>query len=177
MKPSPVQLLQLAFDKVSVELDAKHAPQQPYGFAAPFSFEGVTFKTSVGFAELEGAPDDEHAFEIELELLVENKKSKERKAQKFSPYLLHLKGRAIVRISKAAAKLAPPEDLAAVNGAALIWSAMREQVSNLTARMPAGPILLPTVHFQDLKSDRKADQAADSPRAQPATSEDLGVKL
>lgn len=157
MRPSPVQLVQLAFDKVSVELDSKHAPQEPYTLISPFSFDGVTFKTSVGFAELDGAPADEHAFEIALELSVENKKSKERKAQKFSPYLLHLKGRAIVRLSKAASKFAAPEDLAAVNGAALIWSAMREQVATVTSRMPAGQILLPTVHFQDLRSDLKAE--------------------
>lgn len=47
--------------------------------------------------------------------------------------------------------------MAAVNGAALIWSAMREQVAATTARMQAGQILLPTVHFQDLRTDLKAN--------------------
>lgn len=158
MKPSPVQLLQLVFDKVLVELDPNHAPPEPYGLSAPFSFNGVILRTAVGFAELDGAPADAHLFEVSLELIVENKKSKEKKkTQQFSPYLLHLKARCLVRLLKAASKLGPPQDLAAVNGAALIWSAMREQVAATTARMQAGQILLPTVHFQDLRTDLKAN--------------------
>jgi hypothetical protein len=156
MKTSPVQLLHLAFEKVSVELDPKHAPQEPYRHTAPFSFDGVTFRSSVGFADLNGSPSEEPVFEITLDLIVENKKIKGEKRQKFSPYLMHLKARAVVKVLKASYRLAPYEDLAAVNGAGLIWSAMREQVATLTSRMPAGQILLPTVHFQDLRSNFEA---------------------
>ena len=40
MKPSPVQLLQLTFRKVCVELDEKHCPSEPPNpLTSPFSFE------------------------------------------------------------------------------------------------------------------------------------------
>ena len=55
--------------------------------------------------------------------------------------------------------------MAIVNGAGLLWSAIREQVLNLTSRMRAGPVMLPTVHFHDLKS------TAQQP-PQPATLEE-----
>lgn len=35
------------------------------------------------------------------------------------------------------------EDLAVVNGASMLWSAVREQVSMLTSRMRAGPVVRP----------------------------------
>lgn len=169
MKPSPVQLVRMVFDKVSVELDPRHAPQEPYDFNSGFLFEGVLFKTQVGFAEVEGAHPEEQVYEISLNLTVENKRQKEKKNQRFSPYLLDIKGRAIVRMLKSVSKLAPLEDLAVVNGAALLWGAMREHVANLTSRMPAGQILLPTVNFHDLKSDEReqnrlaAHAASDAP--------------
>lgn len=175
MRSSPVQLVHLVFDKVCVELDPRHAPQEPYGFKSGFMFEGVLFKTEVGFEEVEGAAPEEQVFEISLALAVENKKQKDRKNQRFSPYLLEVKGRAIVRMHKTASRLAPLEDLAVVNGAALIWGAMREHVANLTSRMPAGQILLPTVNFHDLKSDEReksrlaAQAAADAPRLSQQT--------
>jgi preprotein translocase subunit SecB len=174
MKPSPVQLLQLTFDKVSVELDPNHAPQEPHGLNSPFSFDGVTFRTAVGLAELDGAPTEEHAFEVALELLVENKKSRDKKTHRFSPYLLHLKGRAIVRLMKAAFNETLPEDLAAVNGAALIWSSMREQVAAITSRMPAGQILLPAVHFQDLRSDLKTERKQEDGSVDTASANEAG---
>jgi hypothetical protein len=71
----------------------------------------------------------------------------------------------VVTVPPGAEKLAPPEDLAAVNGAALLWSAIREQVLALTSRMPAGPAMLPTVHFHDLK---RQPQAAPTPAASEA---------
>lgn len=63
---------------------------------------------------------------------------------------------ALVRIPPGAERLAPPYDLAVVNGASLIWSAFREQLKNLTYRMPNGPVMLPSVHFHDLKSTQSA---------------------
>ena len=41
-----------------------------------------------------------------------------------------------------------------VNGTSMLWSAIREQVCTLTARMPAGQLMLPTVNFLDLKRKR-----------------------
>lgn len=70
----------------------------------------------------------------------------------------------MVVVPKGAEQLAPPEDLAAVNGTSLLWSAVREQVLSLTSRMPAGPVMLPTMNFYDLKKGLDVDE-----RAAPAT--------
>lgn len=61
----------------------------------------------------------------------------------------------MIRVAPGAAVLGDVEDLAVVNGTSLLWSAIREQVSTLTARMPAGMVTLPTVNFQDLRKDQQ----------------------
>lgn len=154
MKPSPVQLLHLAFRKVQVEVDEK----VPFdaGKLAPFEafdFEGVTFINRTGIEELTdetAKAADGHVFQLAFELLVNND-SKDSEKQVVSPYLIDIRVAALVRIPPGAERLGPPRDLAAVNGCAIIWGAIREQLVNLTSRMPCGPAMLPTVHFHDLK--------------------------
>lgn len=159
MKPSPVQLLRLWFQKVSVEVDARNVPPEPRNSLSDiFSFEGVTLKTAVGIAEVEDHGGDGHVFQVSCELTIDNVKNKGSKQQRFCPYLIGIAAVGVVRVPAAAAKLAPIRDLALVNGAALMWSAMREQIATVTNRMPAGEILLPTVHFQDLRSDVSESQ-------------------
>lgn len=163
MKPSPIQLLQLFFQKVSVELDEQHAPEVPPNPLTNFySFEGVTLKTGVGIAEMEGPTNDDHVFQLTFELKAENAEIADSKSQRYSPYLLDLRAVALIRVPALARKLGPARDLALVNGAALIWSAMREQVATVSARMPLGQVMLPTVHFQDLLSPEAIAMSAKS---------------
>lgn len=75
------------------------------------------------------------------------------KSKAHSPYKIDVVAQAIVLIIKGAEKLDAPENLATVNGASLIWSAIRDQVLTLTSRMPAGPVMLPTVSFHDLRNE------------------------
>lgn len=164
MKPSPVQLLKLWFQKVSAEVDEKNAPSEPLSaLSEPFSFEGVTLKTSVGIAEVEDNGATGRTFQVTCELVIENKKSKAIKHQRYCPYIIDIKALCVVRVPAEAVKLAPIRDLALVNGAALLWSAMREQLAALTSRMSAGQVLLPSVHFQDLRSDIQVTKAVQEP--------------
>ena len=162
MKPSPVQLLQLTFRKVCVELDERHCPSEPPNpLVSLFSFEGVTLKTNVGFGEREGTPAEEgKVYQLDFELIVDNEVREGEKGQRFSPYLIDVRVAAIVRVPPGAEKLGPPKDLGIVNGAALLWSALREQIANVTSRMPMGQVMLPTVHFHDLKSSAQPPAAA-----------------
>lgn len=163
MKASPVQLLNVVFEKLSVEYDHTNAPAEPPNpLTSVFSFEGVTLHTNVGIAEEERERNDEHLYRVSLELLIDNKKNDEIKDQCFCPYLVNARAVGLVRVPDAASKLAPIYDLALVNGASLLWSALREQICTMTARMPVGQILLPSVHFQDLRS---------APRGNPGVSE------
>lgn len=167
MKPSPVQLLHLTFRKVCVELDERHCPTEPPNpLTSMFSFEGVTLTTNVGFGQLEDAPPTEGSvFQLDFELLVDNEVRDGEAQQRFSPYLIDVRVAAVVRVPPGAERLGPPRDLGIVNGAALVWSALREQVANLTSRMPMGQVLLPTVHFHDLKSGPHEVEKTSTPDA------------
>lgn len=159
MKPSPVQLLQLTFRKVSVEVDERHMPEEPPNpLLSVFSFSGVVLQTTVGFGDAESMDKDGAVFQLTLDLLVDNEQAADEPDQRFSPYLLDLRASALVKVQPGAEKLAPPRDLAIVNGAALMWSALREQVATVTSRMPLGQVLLPTVHFHDLKSEASSTE-------------------
>jgi preprotein translocase subunit SecB len=171
VKPSPIQLLQLIFKHVKVELDPLHLPPEiPNPLTSVFTFDGVSIQTEVGVGESD--PDHERGrmFFLELRVVVDNLTNPEAADQKYAPYKLDVAVQGVVLVPEGAEKLGPPEDLAAVNGAVMLWSAVREQVLSITSRMHAGPVMLPTVHFHDLKqgSTDKAQAAPTRPEKRPA---------
>lgn len=154
MKPAPLQLLQVMFRKVSVELDERHAPKDPPNpYTSIFVFDDVEISTEFGIGELD--PDHERGclYLVSLRVVVDNQPKREAPKRKYSPYLIDVETSGVVLVHKGAEQLAPPEDLAAVNGASLLWSTVREQVMALSSRMLAGPVMLPTMNFHDLKKD------------------------
>lgn len=170
MKPSPIQLLQLMFKRVNVELDPSHLPPEiPNPLLAAFTFDGINIQTEVGIGIAEHDAERGQVFFLELRVTVDNKPLQEATDQKFSPYTIDVAAEGVVLVPKGAERLGPPEDLASVNGASLLWSAVREQVLAITSRMRAGPVMLPTVHFHDLKqSNKAAPLASEPPKALPA---------
>lgn len=160
MKPSPIQLLRLNFKHVNVALDPSHLPSEiPNPLEAVFTFDGVTIHTEVGIGEAQPGDNGQFYF-LELRVIVDNQPQPDSMNQKFSPYTIDIATEGVVLVPNGAEKLGSPEDLAVVNGTSLLWSAVREQVLSLTARMRAGPVMLPTVHFHDLKK-----QVATPPKA------------
>jgi len=161
MKPSPVQLLQLMFKHVRVELDPKHQPPEiPNPLISVYTFDGVSIQSEVGLGEADPNHERGTVFFVELRVIVDNEPDADSTDQKFSPYTIDVAVEGVILIPKGAEKLAAPEDLAAVNGASLLWSAVREQILNLTSRMRAGPVVLPTVHFHDLKKQHSVQAEA-----------------
>ncbi|TXH62097.1 MAG: hypothetical protein E6Q93_03700 [Burkholderiaceae bacterium] len=161
MKPAPLQLLQVIFRKVSVEVDERHAPEEPPNpFTSIFVFDGVKITTECGIGELD--PDHERGrlYLVTLRVVIDNQAEGDAPEGKYSPYLIDVEARGVVVIPKGAERLAPPEDLAAVNGTSLLWSAVREQVLLLTSRMQAGPVMLPTMNFHDLKQGENSHGSA-----------------
>ena len=152
MKPSPIQLLQLTFKRIHIEIDPEHAPDEPANpLTTVFVFDGVGITTEIGLAEIDLEHERGPMYLVSLQLMVDNQPSDAEPDRKFSPYRINMEVAGIVLLPKGAEKLGNPHDLVSVNGAGLLWSAIREQVLNLTSRMPAGPVMLPTVHFHDLK--------------------------
>ena len=152
MKASPVQLLQLFFKQVNIEQDVSHTSQEiPNPITDIFTFDNVTIATRVGKAEIDPPHERGAMFLISLGVTINNEHDEKLSGQKFSPYKIDVVAEAMILIPNGVEKLGSPEDLAVVNGASLIWSAIREQVLSITSRMPSGPVMLPTVHFHDLK--------------------------
>ena len=163
MKAAPVQLLQVMFKKVSVEWDERHAPQEPPNpFTTTFMFDGVDLTTEFSIGELDPNHERGRMYLLSLRLVVDNEPREDKEDQKYSPYLIDVEARGVVLIPNGAEKLAPPEDLAAVNGASLLWSALREQLLTVSSRMMAGQVMLPTMNFHDL---RKEGPGASEPAA------------
>lgn len=171
MTPSPIQLVQLMFRRFKVELDETHAPDEPPNpYTTIFTFDGVPIVTEVG----RGLADPDHEkgrlYLVSLRVIVNNDADDAQPDRKFSPYEIDVEAAAVILLPKGAERLGDPEDIVVVNGAALLWSAIREQVSQLTIRMPAGPVMLPTVHFMDLKAGGPPPaQASASEPVVPAT--------
>ena len=154
MKPSPVQLLQVFFKRVQVELDGDHLPQDmPNPLNTVFTFDGIDLRTEVGFALVDDQHEQGRLYLLELQVSVDNQPQPDQPGQRFSPYRLDVAVEGVILVPQGAEQLAPPDDLASVNGAGLLWSVAREQILALTSRMRAGPVMLPTVHFHDLKGE------------------------
>lgn len=155
MKASPIQLHQLSFRRVSVELNVVDLDEGQRELAAQnLAFDGVLISTHVHFSPLgqEDAPGP--SFLLTLQVVVNNGAADGGSASKPSPYLVNVEAGAIIRVARGAETLGDIEDIVVVNGTSLLWSAIREQVCNLTARMPLGLATLPTVHFQDLRKQQ-----------------------
>lgn len=182
MKPSPIQLLRLNFKHVNVALDPSHLPPEiPNPLEAVFTFEGVKIHTEVGVGETERQDNGQFYF-LELRVVIDNLAQLDSPSQKFSPYTIDIATEGVVLVPNGAESLGSPEDLAVVNGTSLLWSAVREQVLSLTARMRAGPVMLPTVHFHDLRKQVVTQPAAPAveppaPRARSAEKRAAARKL
>ena len=177
MKPSPIQLLQLTFKRVHVEIDQAHAPTEPTNpLTTAFVFDGVSITTEVGLAEIDMAHERGQMYLVSLQVLIDNNAETDEPDRKFSPYRINIEAAGIVVLSRGAEKLGSAHDLVTVNGAALLWSAIREQLLTLTSRMPAGPVMLPTVHFHDLKQATAVSLENPAPQIEPAAAKPAKAK-
>lgn len=166
MKPSPVQLVQLLFKHVKVELDPAHQPLElPNPLTSVFNFDGVSLQSEVGIGEADPTNERGTMYFVELRVVLDNEPNPDETRQKFAPYKIDVAVEGMVLIPRGAEKLGDPEDLAAVNGASMLWSAVREQVLTITSRMRAGPVVMPSVHFHDLKKENGAPEGLAPPHS------------
>lgn len=165
MRTAPIQLSQISFRRVSVELDAARIPEDgstPKNVA--FDFDGVNIATHVSFSPADEAERPGTALFLALRVVIDNQTADGDQAR-YSPYLVDIEAGALVRALPGAEALGDIEDLVVVNGTSMLWSAIREQVCTLTARMPAGQVMLPTVNFHDLKRQNREQEADKTPAA------------
>lgn len=155
MRTAPIQLSQISFRRVSVELDAARIPEDgstPKDVS--FTLDGVNIATHVSFSPADESETPGTALFLALRVVIDNQAVGPEEVR-FSPYLVDIEAGAVVHALPGAEVLGDIEDLVVVNGTSMLWSAIREQVCSLTARMPAGQIMLPTVNFHDLKRQNR----------------------
>lgn len=175
MNIAPIQMVSLAYRRLSVEADFDHLPKDSDGPVDPHSvLEGVDLRTDVGFSPLDETDPRGTAYFVTLRLRTSNDPKDKDAEPKFSPYLIDIEAGATIVLSEAARIRPDAQQLVYVNGPSLIWGAIREMLALMTSRMPAGTALLPSVNFHDLKrppaEGREASNAATSAPATEATS-------
>lgn len=170
MNIAPLQMVELTFRKLSVEVDLENLPDPEERRDAHALLESVGLKTRVRFWRLEQADVRGTPYFVTLRLQVDNHAEDEEPIQRLSPYLIDVEAGAVIVLAPGMATRPDAEDLVAVNGPALLWGAIREQVAGLTARMAAGTALLPSVNFHDLKKSAREGMGAvaDTPDTKPA---------
>ncbi|AUB85699.1 protein-export chaperone SecB [Candidatus Thiodictyon syntrophicum] len=143
MRPSIIQLRQLVFKSIHVEA-VEPAADAPPGDATNFDFDGTTFRVELGSEALPNAEDDSDpgVFVVMLRIAIDNQEGKP------APYLFDITALGLIEIDRKIDK-EKRSDLAAVNGASLIYGAIRELVTTLTARSTAGSFVLPTMDFRE----------------------------
>lgn len=149
MQPSPIQLKEMAYLGIKVWPEP---PDETEGAddqtKAPFDFNGVMIGERVE-TSIFGDVNDPVLFGIKLRIAIENKEGK------LAPYALDVEAAGLFEISKKIQK-EKREEMVMVNGCAVLYSAIRDQVMTLSARCSRGTFILPTVNFLD-KVKKKTD--------------------
>lgn len=168
MNISPIQMVELSFRKLSIEVDFERLSTQSESRDAHAVLENVVIKTNVRFSKLDQEDRRGTPHFVTLRVQIDNAPDAKEPDQRFSPYLLDVEAGAVILLAHGIENLGDPQELIAVNGPALIWSGIREQVATITSRMPAGTILLPSVNFHDLRKEaRKSGSASSQALAAP----------
>jgi preprotein translocase subunit SecB len=148
MEPSRLKLQ--AYHLKSIEI-------KPYEDAEPVTvgqyadFHQVEFSSEVQHLEIkdEGSEDLKHGLALKL--------SVGRGENKNFPYAINLEAVGVFDASSLPAERQVP--LVLVNGASMLYGALREVLLMLTQRCMHGPVMLPSVHFVQLEKDYLQSQA------------------
>ena len=154
MQLSPLQLLEYTFDGVSVMPVEGYAADPAFSPALVFFPGKLAMSADTGLALL--AEEEKYSdFGVKLTLRVAPKEDAQ------APYTIEVSVRGVVpmHLTQAAGQAEERRVRALVNGASLLYGAVREMVSTITSRSAHGPLLLPSLSFQDLAS-LKPDEVA-----------------
>lgn len=145
MQLSPLQLLEYTFDGVSVMPVEGYVADPAFSPGLVFFPGKLAMSADTGLALLaeEASYSD---FGVRLTLRVSPKEDAQ------APYIIQVSVRGVVRmhLTQAAGQAEERRVRALVNGASLLYGAVREMVSTITSRSAHGPLLLPSLNFADL---------------------------
>ncbi|MDO9010192.1 MAG: protein-export chaperone SecB [Gallionella sp.] len=114
----------------------------------PFDFDGVQITEGVDFSILDDNKDDPRQFALKFRIALENE------IGKAAPYDVDIEVAGVFSIISDM-PAADREDFVRVNGCAVLYGAIRDQVLTLTSRSARGALMLPTVNFLDYRRNVK----------------------
>lgn len=145
MQLSPLQLDELRF--LNVRIDCRDAPdlREHDKRHEPYAFENTKFSSTIEHNCAEENPDQPvTCFVVTLSLCLP------AEGENPPPYVVDVKCVGYFSISKAAfPDFERRYDVGVVNGASMLYGAMREMISTVTARSWYGQVLLPSLNFQN----------------------------
>lgn len=161
MQLSPLQLLEYSFDGVSVLPVEGYTADPAFAPGLVFFPGKLAMSADTGLALLD-QQEKYSDFGVKLSLHVGPKDDAQ------VPYIIQISVRGVVRmhLTKADGQAEERRVRALVNGASLLYGAVREMVSNITSRSTHGSFLLPSLSFQDL-ANRMPDEVSTSSLASP----------
>lgn len=138
MKQSPLSLDHYHFIEISIVPEVGYISKED---VYP-DFSDANFASKVGI----GQPvDDEESDKFALRLIIEISP----KSEGAFPYSIDIgvEGFFTIVDKKSVASV---QDMVLVNGAAMLYGALREQIVTITSRFEYGALMLPTVNFLDM---------------------------
>ena len=152
MQLSPLQLLEYTFDGVSVLPVEGYQPDPAFAPGLVFFPGKLAMSADTGLALLD-EQEKYSDFGVKLTLRVGPKEDAQ------APYNIQISVRGIVRmhLTRTDGQDEERRARALVNGASLLYGAVREIVSTITSRSAHGPLLLPSLNFSDLAGHKPDD--------------------
>lgn len=145
MRPSQLQLLNIVY--LSIKITTRQSIEGENA-DLPFDFDGVQITEGADFSILDDNKDDPRQFALKFRIALENE------IGKAAPYDVDIEVAGVFSIISDM-PAADREDFVRVNGCAVLYGAIRDQVLTLTSRSARGALMLPTVNFLDYRRNVK----------------------
>lgn len=157
MQLSPLQLLEYTFDGISVTPVDGYVADPEFSTGLVFFPGKLALSAETGLVLLteESSYSD---FGVKLTLRVGPKEDN------LAPYHVQVTVRGVVRmhLTQATGQAEERRVRSLVNGVSLLYGVVREMVSNITSRATYGQLLLPSLNFSDLASQKAGNLAITS---------------
>lgn len=160
MQLSPLQLLEYTFNGVSVTPVEGYVADPEFSTGFVFFPGKLAMSAETGLAVL-GEEASYSDYGIKLTLRVAPKEDKQ------APYNVQISVRGVVRmhLTQQANQAEERRVRALVNGVSLLYGVVRELVSNITSRSAHGGMLLPSLSFADLATQKPTvEPVVDAPK-------------
>lgn len=141
MLPSPIQLKEMVYLGIKVWPQPTEEAKEKLPEPVPFDFNGVIIAEGIETQTI-GDENDPLIYGVKLRIAIENKEGK------IAPYTLDVEVAGFFEIIGKIPK-EKREEMIIVNGCAVLYSAIRDQVMTISARCSQGVFILPTVNFLD----------------------------